>query len=235
MAPPKDPRLELEHSSHDADLLEGDVPDDDAPPSPAELAHAASFAALLDKAEHGRIPPALSADERALLEVATVLRAATGRVELSEAAHRAAVEHALAAAVEPPRRKVARPSDRTSDRTSERTSERTSARPETARSAGARLTRQGPTQRWLPWTLAGTTALAAAAAITLWLRPPRTLVVQAVPRALPAHWTSRPADAVVGEIARESAGAAASRIDAIYSDRLEGYRAVTMFAPGGEP
>jgi hypothetical protein len=49
------------------------------------------------------------------------------------------------------------------------------------------------------------------------------------PDELPLHWRSRPADALVGEIQRKSAGDAAARLDSIYSDRLDGYREATLF------
>lgn len=49
MAPTRPPR-----SRSPENWLEAEVPDVDDPPSPAELAHAASFAALLEKAERQR-------------------------------------------------------------------------------------------------------------------------------------------------------------------------------------
>ena len=39
---------------------------------------------------------------------------------------------------------------------------------------------------------------------------------------------ARPADALVGAIPVERAGAALDRIDTIYADRLDGFRARTM-------
>lgn len=209
MAPPKRPRSEPSQTGI-VDLLDGDIPDPDAPASAAELARAHSFAALLDKAEQGRSPPALAADERALLEMATVIRATTA-APAPAPAHHALVEEVLLGALDP----QARPP-------------RVSA---AFAAAGARRAR--PRGRWVPWALAASTALAAAAALALWLRPTRTVVLPA-PR-LPTTFTSRPADAVVGEISREAAADAARRIDAIYSDRLDGYRAAALFRTGGRP
>ena len=73
-------------ATDDDDILTGLVPDPDAEPTAAERAKARTFAELVDKTLAGRTPPpALSADERALLEVATVIRAASGNVELPAA------------------------------------------------------------------------------------------------------------------------------------------------------
>ncbi len=200
------------------DLLEGDVPDVDAPPSPSEKARAYNFADLIDKAISGKTPPALSADERALLEVTTVIRAAAGHAELAPAPRRAVVEQALAAALGPA----------------------------AAAAMGARLSAELPAQvqaqpqrstrraRWTPWAVTvATTAMAAAAGVALLLRAPEKVLVSA-PTPVPTRWTSRPADALVGEIRREDAGAAAARLDSIYSDRLDGCREATLFQPRGE-
>jgi len=73
-------------ATQDDDTLTGSVPDPEAEPSSVELAHARRFADLVDKTLTGRTPPAMSADDRALLEVATVIRASHGNVELVPAA-----------------------------------------------------------------------------------------------------------------------------------------------------
>ena len=77
------------------DTLTGAVPDPDVEPTPAELAHARRFAELVDKSLAGRPPPAMSADDRTLLEVATVIRATQGSAPLGESEQRAIVEEAL--------------------------------------------------------------------------------------------------------------------------------------------
>ena len=86
-------------TSDDNDFLAGPVPEPDADASPAERAHAKTFADLIDKTLAGRTPPAMSADDRALLEVATVIRAASGKVELAASTKRSLVEDALKQAV----------------------------------------------------------------------------------------------------------------------------------------
>lgn len=86
-------------TSDDNDFLTGPVPEPEAEATPAERAHAKTFADLVDKTLAGRTPPAMSADDRALLEVATVIRAASGKVELPASTRRSLVEDALKQAV----------------------------------------------------------------------------------------------------------------------------------------
>jgi len=194
----------------DDDYLAGPVPEPDAEPSAAERAHAKTFAELVDKTLAGRMPAAMSADDRALVEVATVIRAASGEVELPAASRRAAVEDALRQAI---------------------------GAGGAASSTGviARLPRA---RRWAPWAIAGASSLVAAAALAvLWLRTPSVVehVAPASPEAhaVPASWRSRPADALVGRIQRDHAGDAATRIDTIFADRLDGYRERRLV--GGKP
>lgn len=88
-------------------------------------------------------------------------------------------------------------------------------------------------RRRTPWVIAGATSLVAAAAVALlWLRPPAPKLERRAE--VPAEWTSRSADALVGPIAREHAGDAATRIDAIFADRLDGFRARRL-TRGGKP
>jgi hypothetical protein len=203
--------------SESSDLLDGDVPGADEAASSAEKARAKSFADLIDKAIAGRTPPALSADERALLEVTTVIRAAAGHADLGAAQRRAVVEQALAQALGP----------------ASSSGMRTSSLMDAGVPAGG-----APRGRWsrrAPWMVAGTTTLIAAAAVlAMWLAPPPAPVVVTAPESVPETWRSRPADALVGEIRREAAGDAAARLDSIYSDRLDGYRDATLFRPKGE-
>ncbi|MEZ4360379.1 MAG: hypothetical protein R3B48_09375 [Kofleriaceae bacterium] len=205
MALPRPPR-----GSTRSDFLEDDVPDVAADPSDSERLHAISFGDLIDKAIAGRTPPALSSDERALLEVATVLRAAAGEVELEGVRQDQLIEEALDA-----------PSRAAADE--RRGPSSVLDVPE----LGARR------RRALPWLITGaTSAMAAAAMAALWLRVPHERLV-AAPTPTPARWSSRPADEVVGEIRRDASGDAAARLDSIYADRLEGYREVTLFQRGG--
>jgi len=185
-------------ATQDDDTLTGSVPDPEAEPTPAELAHARRFAELVDKTLAGRTPPAMSADDRALLEVATVIRAARGQLELAPARQRAVVEDALRQAI--------------------------GAEP----SPGGSVTpiARAPARRWAPWVVAGASTLVAAAALlVLWLRPAEPPGAPIGRATVPAEWTSRSADALIGPIARDRAGDASARIDAIFADRLDGFRA----------
>jgi len=190
-------------ATQDDDMLTGAVPDPETEPTPTELAHARRFADLVDKTLSGRTPPAMSADDRALLEVATVIRATRGNVELPPSAARTVVEDALRQAI--------------------------GEQPAVGGATGPFA--RTPIRRWAPWLVAGASTLVAAAAIAmLWLRVP----AGPASARLPAEWRSRPADALVGPIARVRAGDASSRIDAIFADRLDGFRARRL-ARGGKP
>jgi hypothetical protein len=183
----------------DDDLLTGTVPAPDAEPTAAERAHARSFADLVDKSLTGKpMPPAMSADDRALLEVATVIRAGTGNAELSAEKRHSIVEDALHQAI-----------------------------------GGKGATKTGSVtpiakarqRRVAPWVIAGASALVAAAAILLfWLRTPERAPAPETAQQVPVQWKSRPADALIGPIARERVGDAATRIDTIFADRLDGFR-----------
>ena len=188
--------------SDDDDLYEGPIPDPDAAPTAAERAHAKTFAELVDKTLAGRPPAAMSTEDRALLEVATVIRAASGGLSLAPSTQRGIVEDALRQAIGEPRRDVV-PITRARDR------------------------------RWVPWSIAGTASLVAAAAIALlWLRAPRPAPVAAA--SVPRAWQSRPSDALIGPIDRGHARDAASRLDYIFADRLDAYRE-RRFARGAKP
>jgi hypothetical protein len=196
-------------ATQDEDALTSAVPAPSAPPAPGELAHARRFADLVDKTLAGRTPPAMSADDRALLEVATVIRATRGHVELDADRQRAVVEDALRLAIGASRAAQAR-----------------LPVPSAARTGRRRLS---------PWLVSGASALVAAAAIaTLWLRSPGPMARGSARPALPVEWTSRSADALVGPIARDRSGDAAVRIDEIFADRLDGFRARRL-TRGGRP
>jgi hypothetical protein len=183
-------------ATHDDDYLSSSVPPPDAESTPAERAHAKTFADIVDKAIAGRAPVAMSADDRALLEVATVIRAAHGGAQLPADKQRSIVEDALRQAV----------------------GEGLRARGGVTPIATAR-------RRWMPWTIAAvSTVVAAAAVLLLWLRAPLTEVHVRETAAVPTSWTSRPADPLIGPIAREHAGDASSRIDYLFADRLDGFR-----------
>jgi hypothetical protein len=187
----------------DDDILTGAVPEPDAEPTAAERAHAKTFAELVDKTLAGKAPPAMSADDRALLEVATVIRAAAGNVELDATKRHSLVEAALRQAVGG----------------------------KGASTSGGHAVipiERGRARRWAPWAVAGTSMIVAAAALLLWLRTPPHLVVAPAAAALPETMRSRPTDPLIGPITQEHAGDASARIDTIFADRLDGYRELRM-------
>ncbi|MDX2087210.1 MAG: hypothetical protein SFX73_05145 [Kofleriaceae bacterium] len=196
--------------AHDDDILTGPVPAPDAEATVSERAHAKTFADIVDKALVGRAPAAMSADDRALLEVATVIRAAHGAVELSAQKQRSIVEDALRQAIGEG----------------------------AAGGAGVTPIAAARSKRWVPWAISGASlAIAAAAVILLAVRTPRAPVSQpqvGVVTKTPTSWTSRPTDPLIGPIARENADQASSRIDYIYADRLDGYRERRL-SRGGKP
>ncbi|MBX3161690.1 MAG: hypothetical protein KF773_37360 [Deltaproteobacteria bacterium] len=192
----------------DDDILTGPVPGPDDEPSAAERAHARTFADLIDKTLAGRTPPAMSTDDRALIEVATVIRAASGGMELPASRQRSIVEDALRQAV-----------GGVTSSGSLATTPITSAR----------------RRRWAPWAVAGASTLVAAAAVlAMWLRAPKP-PAPADGERTPTAWRSRPSDPLVGEITRAHVDEASARIDVIFADRLEGFRQVRLHRRGGRP
>lgn len=202
--------------THDDEQLDAPVPEPLDEASPSERVRAKAFADIVDKAITGRAPAVMSADDRALLEVATVIRAASGQAELAAQKQRSIVEDALRQAIG------------------------------TSAGGSAAPLGVGPTvglmsvpigsarKKWLPWVLTGaSTAVAAAAMLVLWLRAPETRVVHETTAQVPTSWTSRPADPLIGPIARENAGDASARIDYLFADRLEGYRDRRLSAKTG--
>jgi hypothetical protein len=189
------------------DILSGPVPAPDAEPTAAERAHAKTFAELVDKTLSGRTPPAMSADDRALLEVATVIRAASGGLALPAARQGALIEDVLRQAVGVGAGGGA------------------GGGAGASHASGITPIGRGRARRWAPWAIAAASTLVAAAAIAmLWLRPPPKAPAPVAAEAMPARWMSRPTDPLIGPIAREHAGDAGARIDYIFADRLDGFR-----------
>ncbi|MCE9574091.1 MAG: hypothetical protein K8W52_13175 [Deltaproteobacteria bacterium] len=186
--------------THDPD---DDDFDPDDPISPAELAHARGFGELIDRAVAGRgVPAAMSADDRALVEVATVIRGAAGRIALTDARAASIVDAALLAAVDKDRpRSVSVPPPL--------------GAPSPPRVVSIDAARKRSLLPWIAATVA--TAVAAAAIAILVTRP-----VRHAPS--PSVAARRSADQLVGVITRDRAGDAAARIDVIYADRLDGWR-----------
>ena len=192
------------------------------PPAPddvadaAEKAHARAFGDLIDKVMAGRTPSAVPAEDRALLEVATVIRAASRPVELGAARTRSIVEAALGTAIE--RRGG-----------STRLTDPSLPVPGVVPIGRARA------RRVAPWVIAGVTSVVAVAAVALLLLRPAAPAPEAPATAAvtPIHQRSRPADPLIGVIAATpsldgASRAAVSRIDTIYADRLAGFRERTL-------
>jgi hypothetical protein len=125
------------------------IPAPDAAADGAEKARARAFSDLIDKVIAGKPPAAVPADERALLEVATVIRAATRPVELGGARTRSVVESALAMAIERKGGGASRLSD------------------PSLPVAGVVPIGHARARRLTPWIVAGVTSAVAAAAILL--------------------------------------------------------------------
>jgi hypothetical protein len=196
------------HSDDDDDLMLGAVPEPDDEPTAAERAHARTFGELVDKTLIGHTPVAMSADDRALLDVASVICATAGGLPLAASKQRSIVEDALARAIGG------------GGASASTTSESPAANIVPLAGRGRR--------RFVPWVIAGASTLVAAAAIVvLVVRGPRIVHDGGVAR-VPTEQRSRPTDALIGPIARAHAGDADVRIDTIFADRLDGFRDRTL-------
>lgn len=206
--------------------------DEDHPDKPeaeataVERARAEGFARLIDGLLAGDpIPPAMDSEDRALLEAATMVVASTQDAQgLYLSAERTAslVDAALEQALTGDRRRHTVPP--VSDDRKPR------GIPEDTDVVQLRRPRTDRLLRALPWVVAG---VAAAAAILLFFTRPENLgdttgqeVAQQGSYSM-IH-RSRPADALVGQIPREATASASARLDMIYSDRLAGYRDLTL-------
>jgi hypothetical protein len=189
-------------------LADEPIPAPDDEPTAAEQARARAFGDLIDRAVSGRdMPAAMSADDRALLEVATVIRGASGKLELDGDRTSSLIDAALAHATDKNRPKSA-------------------SLPPPLGAPAAPIPIGRARRAWLPWSVAAVAGAVATAAIAMLLvRAPRAPAAR--PR-LPETQRSRAADELVGEITRERSGDALERIDAIYADRLDGYRELAL-------
>ena len=189
-------------------------PDTDAPPeAPAsrdEARQATAFGRLLGPLLDGApLPPALDSDQRALLEAAGQVVASTRVLELDDASRRRVVDDALERAL------AVRSRPSTSGAVSESRGRVPRRRLERLRGA-------------LPWTVAATAA--AAAVLLLVTRPTPTPAPAAAGRVLEIDQRSRPADGLIGRIPRDRVDDARHRLDAIYADRMAGYRSLRLGA-----
>lgn len=203
----------------------------DEPASPAESAQAASFATLIDQlVADGRLPPAMTSDERALVDVAAMVRASVRDVDLEPARRDVLIDEALATAraqADRPAGEDASPGGPAAGHSAGDSAGDPHGDPDAP--GGADVIDLGARRRRLrslvPWTIA---TAAAAAALVLALErpaPQHTAVLhpQAEPDVSEVH-RSRPADALIGRIPRDRADRASDRLDIIYADRLAGYR-----------
>ena len=204
-----------------------EIPDPDTEPTAAEKASARAFGELVDRVIAGRgAPAAMSPDDRALVEVATVIRGASGKLELDPDRASSLIDAALVAAVDKDRPRsaslpppIATPPNLRGD-----------APLISFDRAGRRFVR-----RFVPLAI-GIAAAAAAAIIGFETGADRQRAPRPIEHRAPLAETlrSRPADDLVGVITRDRDGDAATRIDAIYADRLDGYRELSLrHAKGG--
>jgi hypothetical protein len=185
----------------DRDRITGELAALGEPPATVdERGDAVSLARLVNHMLDGQAaPPAMDAEERALLEAATQVHASLGEAGLPPARAKALLDGVF------PRRDPSVPFVPVPGR-----------RPTTAPPRAASVTSLKPPARaharlgrTIPWAVA---ALCAAAALALWLKLP------GAPAAPAARLRS--ADAVVGApILREHAADASARLDALVADR----------------
>ncbi len=205
------------------DRHDQDVPEPDTPATAAEKSRAENFGRLIERVMDGDTPPpAMDSDERALVEVATMVVASERDIELSTERKRALIDQALERAV------LGRASaGRKRPGVSDAPKPPPSPRAESVDSLDAR--RESRFARMLPWVVA---SVAAAAAVVMFVtraaepiaRETPVEHVPMVPAEMEAFHRSRPADDLIGRIPAEQAGAASERLDAIYADRMAGYR-----------
>jgi len=220
--------------------------DGEAPVTPAEQARAEAFGRWLDGLAAGEpLPPAMDSDDRAMLETATMVLASSHAVELGPERTRRLIDQALESAVlgrrpsEPGIVAEVGAAGRISAlRRPEPAAERASDDDAGSRTdlVRARRRRADRVLRNLPWAVA---SLAAAAAVVLFVtRPvePGAPVSGAVERPLRLRVanTSRPADPLIGVIARPDAGRASERLDLLMADRMDGYRDLMLRRALGE-
>ncbi|MEM9489114.1 MAG: hypothetical protein AAGC55_08215 [Myxococcota bacterium] len=228
--------------------------DHDAPASPGEVAQAESLARLIDSVMAGdALPPAIESEQRALAEMAGMIRASTREIELAAPRRAALIDEVLGA--------VGR-TDSTRDLADRASGRDASAQPSDDRADAAPAPSDADDQtgrgdspdgtvdlatyrrhrllRAAPWIM--TTVATAAAVLLLVVRPvsspqptptvgDQTTVDMPVAEGRfqpPLEQRSRPADALIGAIPRDRVGLARERTDMIYADRMTGYRSMYL-------
>lgn len=202
------------------------TPPPDSEATAAERARAEGFARLVDGLLAGDpIPPAMDSDDRALLETATMVVASTQEVHLTAERTRTLVDDALEQALTGRSQDVDKPGADEPERPREDTDV-----------IRIKRRRSDRVVRALPWVVA---SVAAAAAVFLFFTRPENLgdttgqEVAAQNEYSLIH-RSRPADGLVGQIPRTAYADASSRLDMIYTDRLAGYRDLTLRRGGAK-
>ncbi|MBI4511696.1 MAG: hypothetical protein HY698_18830 [Deltaproteobacteria bacterium] len=197
------------------------IQSDDDPESAgeSERARAQSLSRLVDAMTAGESPPpALEAEDRALLETATEIHAA-GHATLDASRRDRVIDSALAVPVDEPVGNLAvlpllvKQGGKKADTTAELSLK--------LRPVHARL------KKHAPWAV----ALLALGLLLFFLlgTPPRAPATEIAPQPeRPLIERSRPADELVGRVARADAAGARARIDAIFADRLAGFRSVLL-------
>jgi hypothetical protein len=187
----------------DRDRITGELAALGEPPATVdERSDAVSMARLVDHMLDGQAaPPAMDAEERALLEAATQVHASLGEAGLPPARAKALLDGVFPRSTNGPSVPFMPAPGRRPTTVPPRAASVTSLLPPAR--AKVKL------GRTLPWAVA---VLCAAAALLLWLKVP------GAPAAPAAHLRSP--DAVVGApIAREHAADASARLDALVADR----------------
>lgn len=172
-------------------------------PSAEEVAAAESLAAHIDDLLASKPMPAVAAaEERELLQLSSMVRAAHHEQALSPERQSSIIEDALAKALP-----VANQADFDNVHSLDR----------------ARQSRRRA------WSIGISTVVAVAAVALFWLRPsPKagSTDPETIGFVLPLNQQSRTSDELIGSIDKEHSGMASGRLDRIYSDRMGGYRAL---------
>jgi hypothetical protein len=177
--------------------------DDELAASPVEQAEAAAFGRrVADLLDGEPLAPAMAVDDRAMVIAAGQILASSNVVELDPVRQRRIIDRALALGL----------------------SARAGVEADSSASWPAPRRQAERAMRALPWAVA---SLAAAAAVILFVTRPADREARD-PAAPPVELTSRPSDDLVGRIPRAEVAAATGRIDAIWSDRMAGYRALQL-------
>lgn len=178
--------------------------DEDEDLSPEELAAAEALATQVDDLVAGKgLPAAGAGEERELLQMSSMIRAAHREIPLAADRQAALIEEAMAQALPG--------------------TDKAGAFAEVHSLDAARARRRRA------WSVGIAGVVAVAAIALLWFRTQSpTLATSSVATRtpIPQDQQSRASDELIGQIAPEQSGMASSRIDQIYGDRMGGYRAL---------